>query len=292
VLRLSACVLALALDLSGQSYREQHLISELQQDPRNVAKLLSLASLRLDDASGITNDQDRAASLDEVQILYLRANSLDPGNPDILYHLGVISWMKVFPAVVAARREVAMEPETPGPVRDRSTRAVLNAKYRPDIEYAIASLEQAIAIDPANNAAMAYLQMAYRARADLKDTRAEWDRDQTAAAEWRDKAFEVGSAPTIDPQEMEKKLLHSANAACPAELNIVGAMPSVTLNATIGRDGSVLSLDRLDGPVEGEKAAIDAAKSWDYQPTLLNGKPTMVKTSIVVAFDPCSRPVN
>jgi tetratricopeptide (TPR) repeat protein len=292
VLRLSACLLALALDLAGQSYREQRLISELQQDPQNVATLLALGSLKLDEASAITKDQDRAAGLDEVQILYLRANSVEPRNPDILYHLGIISWMKVFPAVVAARREVAMEPETPGPVRDRSTRAVLNAKYRPDIEYAIASLEQAIAIDPANNAAMAYLQMAYRARADLKDTRAEWDRDQNAAAEWRDKAFEVGSAPTIDPQEMEKKLRHSRNATCPADLNIVGEMPSVTLNATIDRDGSVLALDRGDGPLEGEKAAIEAAKTWDFQPTLQNGKPTIVKTSIVVAFDPCSHPAN
>jgi hypothetical protein len=200
----------------------------------------------------------------------------------------MISWMKVFPAVVAARREAAMEPETPGPVRDRSARAVLSARYRPDIDYAIASLEQAIAIDPTDNASMAYLQMAYRARADLKDTRTEWDLDQNAASEWRERAFEVGSAPIIDPQEMAKKLLHSSNAVCPAGLPVVGAMPPVTLNALINRDGSVINLERADGPVEGEQAAKDAARNWTYAPTTLNGKRVMVKTSIVVAFDPCS----
>jgi hypothetical protein len=61
----------------------------------------------------------------------------------------------------------------------------------------------------------------------------------------------------------------------------------VTLSAIIDRDGSVLSLEQLDGPVEGASAAIDAARKWYYRPTLLNDKPAMVKTSIVVPFGPC-----
>ncbi len=248
---LNVLLLAFASDGLAQSYREQRLTAELEQDPHNIPKILELAALKLDDTSGIINESDRAARLDEVQGLYLRANNLDSRNVDALFHIGVISWMKVFPAVVTARREAAMEPETPGPVRDRSSRAVLNARYRADVEYAIACLEQTIALDPSNNSAMAYLQMAYRARADFKDTRAQWDDDQTAAGQWREKAYEVGMAnlATEPPlrlgsrlskpcftsflpgsnqtasDEIEKKRLHSPLAVCPSELPSAGEPP-------------------------------------------------------------------
>src|SRR2546423_961303 len=103
VLRLPVLLLVLVLEVSGQTSREQILTSALQQDPQNIDKVLQLAAFKLQAASGVTNEHDRAASLDEVQILYLRANSLDPRNVDALYHLGMVSWMKVFPAVVSAR---------------------------------------------------------------------------------------------------------------------------------------------------------------------------------------------
>lgn len=87
---------------------------------------------------------------------------------------------------------------------------------------------------------------------------------------------------------MEKKLTRSVQAVCPPDLHIVGAMPAVTLSAVVDRGGSVVYMEYLDGPVEVVDAAMKAAKQWSYQPTLMNGKPTMVKTSIVVPFGPCS----
>ena len=311
MLRLPVLLLVLVLEVSGQTSREQILTSALQNDPQNIDKVLQLAAFKLQAASGVTNEHDRAANLDEVQILYLRANSLDPRNVDALYHLGMVSWMKVFPAVVSARREAAMDPETPGPVRDRSSRAVLNAKYRADIDYAIASLEQAVALEPSNNEAMAYLQVAYRARADLKDTRAEWEEDQNAAGLWREKAYEVGSAKqvsdpdsntrdplapwalvfmpsaiTIDRWAMEQKLRFSTRPVCPTEYP-AGGMRGVILDAVIDRDGSVLYLEPRDGPREVIPAAMEAAKKWTFEPTLVKGKPTMVKTIITIPFDRC-----
>jgi hypothetical protein len=301
VFRLPIFIFAIALAASGQS-RDQRLTSQLQHDPQNLPLILQLAALKLDQASALTADQDRASKLDEVQILYLRANALDARNVDALYHLGIISWMKVFPAVISARRETAMDPETSGPVRDHSTRAVLNARYRADIDYAIATLEQAIAIDPANNDAMAYLQMAYRARADMKDTMIQWEGDQNIAGQWREKAFEVGSAKpptfvpalitssaTFDSEVMAKRLTHSTRATCPAGLYVIGAVPPVILSAVIERDGSVIDLERRDGPGELVDAAMEAAWQWTYQPTLLNGTPVRVNTTIEVPFVPCPK---
>ncbi len=312
--RLPILLLVLAFAASSQISREQRLIVELERDPQNVPKILQLASLKLEEASGIADGVERASKLDEVQILYLKANSIDSRNVDALYHLGIVSWMKVFPAVVAARREAAMDPETPGPVRDRSSRAVLNAKYRADIDYAIATLEQAIALDPSNNDAMAYLQMAYRARADLKDTLSQWEEDQNAAGRWREKAYDIGSAKqrisvpepqrpaqppswavvflpsamAVDSAEMEKRLIHWTPGVCPAGLHLEGAAPAIALSAVIDRDGSVLYLERSDGPIELADSAIESAKHWTYKPALMmNGNAVMVKTTVVVPFAPC-----
>jgi hypothetical protein len=316
-LRLLSCLLLIcALDARGDSWREQRLPDERQQDPPNVPQIRQLAALKLDDASGVAGEADREAALDEVQILYLRVQSLDAQNVEALYHLGVVSWMKVFPAVVAARREAVMEPETPGPVRNRATRAVLNGKYRADIDYAIATLEQAVALEPTNNSAMAYLQMAYRARADFKDTRAQWDDDQTAAGRWRDKAYEVGmlnqqaeapvahagsppmaswsvaffpTAMVLEGAAMDARLLHSIPANCPAAARVVGAMPAIVLNAVVDYDGTVIYVERLEGPIEGVPAAIEAAKQRQYRPMLVNGKSVRVKTTIEIVFGPCGQ---
>jgi hypothetical protein len=273
----------------------------------SIPDLLKTAARQLDTASAILDESERAAKLDEVQILYLKAHALDPANVDVLYHLGMISWMKVFPAVVAARREIAMEPETPGPLRDRSTRAVLNARYRADIDYSIATLEQVVALDPAHSDAMALLQMAYRARADFMDTRAQWDQDQASAGSWRAKAFDVGTANIkiatapvvrhrdavtvstiiVDSATMARKLIHFTVPSCPSGYRSDEPVPIVTLSAVIDKDGSVLRLERSDGPMELVPSAIAAAKGWAYRPTLLNGDPAEVATTIPVAFSAC-----
>lgn len=296
---LAILLLALTPIASAQSFREQILTSQLEQDPQNVALILNLASHKLERASGITNEDNRAAQLDEVQVLYLKANSLEPRNVEALYRLGVVSWMKVFPAVVAARRHTAMDPETPGPIRNRSERAVLNAKYRADLNYAIATLEQAVAIDPSRNDAMAYLHMAYRARADFKDTRSEWDEDQGTADSWREKAYDVGNAKpaepialrthsiiTVDAEQMRKNLVHSTSAVCPAGVHVVGAVPPVTLEATIAADGTVRDLNFQDGPAELTSAAVEAASHWIYRSDLLD-RNQIIKTSIEVPFRSC-----
>ena len=260
------CLLLACASLApAQSYRDKMLTSQLEQDPQNLALILHLASVKLEEASGIIDENDRAAHLDEVQVLYLRANSVDPTNVEALYRLGVVSWMKVFPAVVTARRVTAMDPETPGPIRNSAERAVLNGKYRGDLQYAIATLEQAIALDPTRNDAMSYLQMAYRARADFQDTRLEWDGDQSTANRWRETAFTVGSA---------KK----TSAVCPAGLHVVGSVPPVTLAIKVGLDGRATDLQFQDGPSELAAAAIETARKWTFP---------LDQTTVEVPFQPC-----
>lgn len=59
---------------------------------------------------------------------------------------------------------------------------------------------------------------------------------------------------------------------------------TVRLEAAISRDGRVEDLKVLSGPPLLVKAAVEAVSRWRYQPTLLNGEPVEVLTTIDVNF--------
>jgi protein TonB len=59
---------------------------------------------------------------------------------------------------------------------------------------------------------------------------------------------------------------------------------SVQLHAIIGRDGRITSLEVISGPPLLVQAALDAVRQWTYRPTMLNGEPAEVETSITVIF--------
>jgi len=60
---------------------------------------------------------------------------------------------------------------------------------------------------------------------------------------------------------------------------------TVMLQAIVGRDGTVQDLKVLSGPALLVRAALDAVKTWRYQPTLLNSEPVDVLTEIDVNFN-------
>jgi TonB family protein len=58
----------------------------------------------------------------------------------------------------------------------------------------------------------------------------------------------------------------------------------VHLAAVIGKDGTIMELHSLGGPALLIQAAMDAVKQWVYRPTLLNGQPVQVETTIDINF--------
>jgi periplasmic protein TonB len=59
---------------------------------------------------------------------------------------------------------------------------------------------------------------------------------------------------------------------------------TVVLHAIIGKDGAVQDLQYMSGPPLLMKSALDAVKQWRYKPTMLNGEPVEVDTTISVVF--------
>jgi TonB family protein len=58
----------------------------------------------------------------------------------------------------------------------------------------------------------------------------------------------------------------------------------VQLAAVIAKDGTVQEMHLLGGPALLIQAAMDAVKQWVYRPTLLNGEPVSVETTVDVNF--------
>ena len=58
----------------------------------------------------------------------------------------------------------------------------------------------------------------------------------------------------------------------------------MTLSAVIAKDGTIGNLEATKGHPLLIPAALDAVKHWRYEPTLLNGEPVEVQTSIDVNF--------
>jgi len=70
----------------------------------------------------------------------------------------------------------------------------------------------------------------------------------------------------------------------PAAAKAARVQGVVHLAAVVGKDGTIQELHALSGPVELVDAAMDAVKQWVYKPTLLNGSPVQVETTIDINF--------
>lgn len=82
------------------------------------------------------------------------------------------------------------------------------------------------------------------------------------------------------------KILRMVKPTYPEVLQQTGVEGTVLLRGVISTSGKLLSLESLNSLVHPDltKAAIDAVGQWEYQPTLLNGQPVEVITTITVNF--------
>ncbi len=104
----------------------------------------------------------------------------------------------------------------------------------------------------------------------------------------------TGSAPP-PPKETPKrirvggqvqtaKLINKVQPVYPPLAKQARIQGTVRLQAIIAKDGSVVELQVLSGHPLLQQAALDAVRQWRYQPTLLNGEPVEVITTIDVIF--------
>lgn len=79
-------------------------------------------------------------------------------------------------------------------------------------------------------------------------------------------------------------LISQVRPVYPATAVEAGIEGTVHLQGLIGTDGTLLGLTPLNNLRELTAAALDAVRQWRYKPTLLNGEPVEVLTTIDVEF--------
>jgi protein TonB len=105
----------------------------------------------------------------------------------------------------------------------------------------------------------------------------------------------VGGGPPPPPKEAPKRIRVGGNVqqarliarptpAYPPLARQARIQGTVRLQAIIAKDGTVSQLEVLSGHPLLVQSALDAVRQWRYQPTLLNGEPVEVVTTIDVVF--------
>jgi Tfp pilus assembly protein PilF len=169
----------------------------LKDDPKNVLATQSVASLYFN----LGNDKaspDSTANLTRAEEWNKKVIALEPKNKAAYYTLGVIPWLEFLGPDRQARNTLGMSLEEENPLKPdtkKSTlKADLKAKYWQSLTDGIEDEKKALAIDPQYDDAMSYMNLLIRYRADLDDTKEQYQADVKEANEWVEKSLETGKA--------------------------------------------------------------------------------------------------
>jgi periplasmic protein TonB len=100
------------------------------------------------------------------------------------------------------------------------------------------------------------------------------------------------SAPAPPEQDATSKhheltaarLINRVNPEYPKKARKQHVEGTVRLHAVISKDGSIKNLEVISGDPLLVDAALKAVRQWRYSPTLLDGRPKEVSTTIDVVF--------
>ncbi len=81
-----------------------------------------------------------------------------------------------------------------------------------------------------------------------------------------------------------RSLVHQVQPTYPMYAKMQYITGTVVLHVILARDGSVQTVEVVSGPDDLVRSAVDAVKQWRYKPTLLNGQPVEVDTTVQVIF--------
>jgi len=152
----------------------------LEQTPKDKVAIASVASLYLNEKKW-----------DDAKQWYEKLIGMDPNNADAYYSLGFIAWSVWYPAYGTARANLGMKQEDPGPIKDKKVKEELKAKYLPIINNGLTALDKCLQINPDYDDAMAYENLLIRERADLMDTKEQYEKEVKVADEWIQKNLDT-----------------------------------------------------------------------------------------------------
>lgn len=105
---------------------------------------------------------------------------------------------------------------------------------------------------------------------------------QALEAEAKSKATRIRIGGNVEAA----KVITKVQPIYPESAKDAGVQATVLLHAVVGMDGRPLQLQVLNSQINPDlaRAAAEAVSQWRYQPTLLNGEPVEIDTTIQVKF--------
>jgi len=88
----------------------------------------------------------------------------------------------------------------------------------------------------------------------------------------------------VSAQTQQARITHLVQPVYPELARQTKISGTVRMHAIIGKDGAIKQLEAIDGHPLLQQAALNAVSQWRYQPTLANGQPVEVDTTISVNF--------
>jgi TonB family protein len=82
----------------------------------------------------------------------------------------------------------------------------------------------------------------------------------------------------------QAKVIHMVKPAYPDDAKNQHIEGTIVLHVVIAHDGTVKEVSYVSGPDALKNAAVEAVRQWSYVPTLLNGEPVEVDTTVSVLF--------
>jgi Tfp pilus assembly protein PilF len=191
------------------AYMQQYVPgSDTPENKRNADSAMEQFQKVIDDPK--STDQNRLIATQSLASLYYNIKDfpkaeewnkkiiqMDPNNKEAYYVLGVIAWTNFVAPDREARAAQGLTPEAPGPLKDPKTKkdpnikADLKAKYWDTLTQGIENEKKALSIDPEYENAMSYMNLLIRYRADLDDTKEQYEADKKEADDWVAKSLET-----------------------------------------------------------------------------------------------------
>lgn len=253
----------------------------LQKEPDNQEAATRLASVY--------------ASIGEpekARALFRQVSKASPQDPTAFFALGAISWV------------LAADKKNPLPEADR----------RVVIDEGLQSLDVALTLNPQYVDAMAYRNLLLRQKAEITTDAAEKARLVGEADTWFARAVAArtqnptngiatgvgpGAAPpppppplTLPPPQSVRMgpgltqtgLVRRVEPVYPPAARAARVQGVVLLRAVINKSGQPVDVSVISGHPLLNDAAIQAVRQWEYRPSMLNGQPIEIITTITVNF--------
>jgi tetratricopeptide (TPR) repeat protein len=152
----------------------------LEKDSTDKVAIASIASLYLNQSKW-----------NDAKQWYQKLIGVDPNNAEAYYSLGFIAWSEWYPELGKAKAALGMKQEDPGPIKDKKVKEELTAKYLPIVDAGLAALDKSLSIRPDYDDAMAYENLLVREKADLAQTKEEYEKQIKIADDWFNKTVET-----------------------------------------------------------------------------------------------------